>query len=189
MFEYRAIWNVQGGGTGYSVFHVREAGIEPISASAQSFANALRTGFNSLVARLPDDVIINFDSEARELNVATGTLIGVHGVTPPSNVVGTASGVYAAPSGARVDLITSGIVAGRRLRGRTYMVPLAGSEYTSTGLVAPATRTALNSAFNTFRDNPGNWSLAVWSRTHGALADVISVNAPGEVAILRSRRE
>jgi ribosomal protein L34 len=35
----------------------------------------------------------------------------------------------------------------------------------------------------------GHYSLAVWSRTHGFLADVTSVSTPSESAILRSRRE
>ena len=189
MFEYRAVWNVQGGGTGYSVFHVRESPVTTIAAAAQQFATDLRAGFNSMVTRLPDDVIINFDSEARELAVVNGTLLNVIPVTAPATVTGTSGGSYSAPAGARVDLITGGIVAGRRLRGRTYIVPLSGDSYTTNGLVSSAAQTLLETAFGMFDGVPNVYSLAVWSRTHDFLADVISVNVPTESAILRSRRE
>lgn len=189
MFEYRAIWNVQGGGVGYSVFHVREAGLSSISAEAQIFADDLRTGLFSIAGMLPDDVQITFDTEARELNVVTGALESVGSVDAPAAVTGASAAVYSAPSGARVDLITESIVAGRRLRGRTYMVPLYSTAYTTNGSISSGAQSSLEGAFETFRDQAGAYSLAVWSRTHGVLADVASVNVPSEAAILRSRRE
>ena len=196
MFEYRAVWSVTGGGIGYSVFHVREAGVEPIGLSAQAFADDLRAGLATLTGDLPNDVSISFESEARELDVSTGTLVGVHAVDPPATVAGIGTGVYAAPSGAKVDLNTEGIVAGRRLKGRTFIVPLIGTAYTDGGLIASGTRSRLNTAFEAFRDDPGNYSLAVWSRPKtgegarpGTLADVISVAASLKAAVLRSRRD
>jgi hypothetical protein len=190
MFEYRAIWNVQGGGTGYSVFHVRESPVTTIGAAAQQFATDLRAGFSSLASSLlPDDVSINFDSEARELNVVGGTLISVIPVNAPATVTGTSSSTYSAPTGARVDLITGGIVAGRRLRGRTYIVPVIGTAYTTNGVLSTTAQSTLETAFGMFDGVPNVYSLAVWSRTHDFLADVQSINVPPEAAILRSRRE
>jgi hypothetical protein len=189
MFEYRAVWNVQGGGIGYSVFHVRKGVTPSEQTAAQGFADDLRAGFNSLVTLLPDDVLISFESEARELNTTTGQLIAVHSITAPASVAGTNTGTYSAPSGARVDLITGGIVAGRRLRGRTYVVPLIGTAYTNTGLISSTAQSTLETAFEMFRDETDLYSLGVWSRTHGVIADVTSVNVPNEAAILRSRRE
>jgi len=196
MFEYRAVWTVTGGGTGYSVFHVREAGIEPLNLSAQAFATDLRAGLVSLGGDLPNDVTINFEAEAREIDVESGTLVGVHAVTPPAAVTGVQTGTYAAPSGAKVDLITAAIVAGRRLKGRTFIVPLAATSYADNGQVSSSARGRLVTAFEMFRDDPGNYSLAVWSRPQtapvaraGTLADVISVSAPTKAAVLRSRRD
>jgi hypothetical protein len=189
VFEYRAIWNVQGGGTGYSVFHVREASTSGVAAAAQTFAADLRTGFQSIVAHLPDDVILNFDSEARELDVATGQLLAVHAFTAPTAVTGSSTAAYSAPSGARVDLVTAGIVAGRRIRGRTYLVPITSLDYTTTGTIQSTARTAFNACFDTFKGRSGVYSLGVWSRTHGVIADVVTCSTPSEAAILRSRRE
>jgi len=196
MFEYRAVWNVTGGGVGYSVFHVREAGIEPLALSAEAFADDLRAGLATLTGDLPNDVSISFESEAREMDVATGTLVGVHAIDAPSTVNGLGSGVYAAPSGAKVNLSTSAIVAGRRLKGRTFIVPLIGTAYSDSGRIAPGTLSRLGTAFEAFRDNPGNYSLAVWSRPQagpparaGTLADVVSVAPSLNAAVLRSRRD
>lgn len=190
MFEYRAIWNVQGGGTGYSVFHVRESAGVALDVAVGAFAADLRAGFASFAtAYLPDDVQINFDSEARELDVSTGTLLSVIALTAPATVAGGSTAVYSAPAGARVDLITEGIIAGRRLRGRTYIVPLISSAFTTNGTVSTTAQTALENGFAQFDGLQNVYSLAVWSRTHGFLADVQSINVPAESAILRSRRE
>jgi hypothetical protein len=189
MFEYRAVWSVTGGGVGYSVFHVREGVTPSVATAAQGFADDLRAGLATLTGDLPNDVSISFESEARELDVSTGTLVGVHAVDPPSDVAGIGTGVYAAPSGAKVDLNTEGIVAGRRLTGRTFIVPLIGTAYTDGGLIASGTRSRLNTAFEAFRDEVDLYSLAVWSRTHGILADVTSVSASLKAAVLRSRRD
>lgn len=189
MFEYRAVWNVTGGGVGYSVFHVREANTVSIDIAATTFATDLRAGLSSLGGDLPNDVTISFESEAREIDVTTGTLIGVHAVTAPANVVGIQTGTYSAPAGAKVDLITSSIVSGRRLKGRTFIVPLAGTSYADNGQVASGARGRLTTAFEMFRDDPATYSLAVWSRTHGILADVISFSPSLRSAVLRSRRD
>lgn len=196
MYEYRAVWNVTGGGVGYSVFHVREPLGSGISDSANNFAADLRAGLVTLGGDLPNDVTISFESEAREIDTATGNLLGVHAVTPPANVVGIQTGTYAAPSGAKVELITGAIVGGRRLKGRTFIVPLAGTSYENNGMVSAGAIGRLNTAFNMFRDAVGEYSLAVWSRPQGAptpragvLADVLSVAASQKAAILRSRRD
>jgi len=196
MFEYRAVWSVTGGGTGYSVFHVREAGLSSVAAEAQIFADDLRTGLATLTGDLPNDVSITFESECREINISDGELLGVHAVDAPASVTGIQTGTYAAPSGAKVTLITDAIVAGRRLRGRTFIVPLAGTSYADNGQVSSGARGRLVTAFEAFRDGPGAYSLAVWSRPKtgegarpGVLADVISVSAPIKAAVLRSRRD
>jgi hypothetical protein len=189
MFEYRAVWSVTGGGTGYSVFHVREANTVSIDIAATAFASDLRAGLVTLTGDLPNDVTITFESEAREIDVSSGTLLGVHAVTAPASITGVQTGVYAAPSGAKVDLITGGIVAGRRLKGRTFIVPLSATSYADNGQVASSARTRLVTAFEMFRDDVGTYSLGVWSRTHGMLADVISFSASTRAAVLRSRRD
>lgn len=160
-----------------------------MAAEAQIFVDDLRAGLVTLGGDLPNDVTITFEAEVKEIDIASGALLGVHAVTPPASVTGVQTGVYSAPSGAKVDLITNGIVAGRRLKGRTFVVPLISTSYADNGLISSGARGRLNTAFEAFRDQAGAYSLGVWSRTHGVLADVISVSASTKAAVLRSRRD
>ena len=190
MFQYRAIWQVPGGGTGYSVFHVRESPGAPIGTSVQLFADAVRLGFTSFSGIIPNDVQISFDTEAIEMDVSTGQLTGVHGVTAPAPITGGSAASWAPPVGARVDLLTNSVVAGRRLRGRTFIVPLGSSAFSvDTGQILTSARDDMNEGFEVFRDDALNWSLGVYSRTHGVLADVTQCSANIEAAVLRSRRD
>jgi hypothetical protein len=160
--EYRAIWNTPGGGTGYSVFHTTDM---VSSSNAQAAANAIRAWFNTLVGLFPDEVSITFDTEVLELDV-TGNLLAVYAVTPPAQVTGTQSTTYNRAAGIRVDWGTGVILSGRRLTGRTYLVPVSSGAFDANGLVTSATVSAIqaaNSTLLTSLDLVGN--LGVWSRT------------------------
>lgn len=184
--EYRAIWTTPGGGTGYSVFHTTTM---VSTSNAQSAANAIRAWFNTLVGLFPDEVTITFDTEFLELDVA-GNLLNVYAVTPPSSVTGSQTASYNRAAGIRVDWGTGVILAGRRLTGRTYLVPASSGAFDSNGLVTSATVTAIqaaNSTLLTALNTVGN--LGVWSRTHSAVHDVTTSSVPTKGAILTGRRD
>lgn len=184
--QYRAIWDVPGGGTGYSVLHFTTAGN---STAAQLIADHARIFFNDLSSLLPDDVDITFDPEVLDLSEA-GVLISVWPVTPPSAVAGSSTAVYSRAAGGRVDWATDQIVSGRRLSGRTYVVPLKSDAFTTTGELASGTVTTLSAAAATFIGNTsGNRPLRVFSRTHGVSAVVTDASVPLAGAILRGRRD
>lgn len=183
--EYRAIWNVPGGGTGYTVLHFQNTS----SAIAQQQADGTRVFFNALAASFPDDIQIEFDSEVLELSLA-GVLTAVHPVTPPAQVDGTNTGVYQRAGGARVDWTTGQIVAGRRLTGRTYLVPMASSLFDTEGQITPASITIIQNAANAFISASNSWgNLAIWSRVHQVVHDVIGASVVPRGTILRSRRD
>lgn len=186
--QYRAIWSVPGGGTGYSVFHTDTAGD---AATAALIAAQIRTFFNSLAPNIPDDVSITFDTEVLDLDLA-GVLINVWAIAAPAAVVGGSSGEYSRAQGVRFDWVTGAIVNGHRLNGRTYIVPVISAVFDSTGLVESgliAGFTAVGTALiNNLNNNAGR-SLEVWSRTHGVEEDVQSASFPRNGAILRTRRD
>lgn len=186
--EYRAIWNVPGGGTGYSVFHFNDPGD---AGDAQDAANAIRIFFAAIVTLLPDDVTITFDNEMRVLNPSTGTLTGVFPVSPPASVVGSGVGTWANAVGTVVTWDTGSIVGGRRLRGRTFIVPLIGTAYDNAGTIASASIVTLFNAADTLRTNllAAVMPLAVWSRAHGQIALVQSASVNDRTAVLRGRRD
>lgn len=184
--QYRALWNTPGGGTGYSVIHALNC---TTAEEAQTFSTATSQFFTDLEDLFPDEVQVGYDSEVIVMTSA-GLLIDVFPVTPASPMTGTQVSVYNRAAGVRIDWGTDEIVAGRRLTGRTYLVPAAAGAYDSNGLVNSSTITAVTSAANTYRLALGDLGgLCVWSRTHEQTAPVTNVSVPAKGAILRGRRD
>jgi len=183
--EYRAVWTVPGGGTGYSVFHFQNA----TSSIAQDQADGIHDFFDAVKSQLPDDVQVNFEAEVLSL-AENGTLLDVFPVTPPAEVDGSSSGVYQRPAGVRIDWLTGQIVSGRRLNGRTYIVPVVSTAFDTEGLLVAANRAIFQGAADTLISDSNSWgNLAVWSRTHTVTHDVITASIPAASAILRGRRD
>jgi hypothetical protein len=193
MFEYRPEWTTSSGGVGYSVLHAS------VVASSQGWVDAVRTMFNAVAGQLPNDVSISFPGEYLERDTETGTLLGSTAVTPPASVTGSSAGVYAAPAGARIRWNTGAIVAGRRVSGSTFLVPLATTAYQTDGTILAAVITTLQNAAQAYLDDV-DMVPAVWSRPTftgdppvldrgGSIHAVQGVAIPDRVAVLRSRRD
>lgn len=191
--EYRVNWSgtaVTGPGT--SVFHGRIATASTAGAAAQDFADRVRLFFGEVRGLIPTGVSWDFPGEVTELDTTTGVLEDVHAITPPSATTSSgAAGNHSRPSGARIDWLTSSITAGRRLRGRTFLVPLYSAGYDTTGTIASTTLTTLNTAAANYIDAGvfADCQPAVWSRTHGVLADIVSKSITDRATVLRSRRD
>jgi len=184
--EYRAIWSTPGGGTGYSVFHFQDV---VSNTEAQGIADAVRAFFNTNVGLFPDDVSINFDSEVIVMTLG-GVLTGVFPVTPPATVTGSQTVSFERAAGIRIDWGTGHIVAGRRLTGRTYLVPASIGAFDTTGQVTTATQAAVAAAGATLITATSSIKpLVVWSRTHGIAWAVDTASVPAKGAILRGRRD
>jgi hypothetical protein len=184
--EYRAVWSTAGGGTGYTVLHFQDV---VSNTEAQNTANAVRTFFNSLAGIFPDEVSITFDDEVLVKDLA-GTLLSVWPVTPPASVAGINASTYNRAAGARIDWSTGHIVAGRRLTGRTYLVPAGSSVFDIAGLVTSANVTAMtNAATALITATSSIKPLVVWSRTHGVAWAASGVAVPTKGAILTGRRD
>lgn len=191
--EYRANWTSGITGPGVTVVHGRDTAVGSLDAAAQELADRLQAFFTALAGVLPAAVGISFDAEAVMLNTTTGVLESVHPVDPPDPVTGNVSvDAYARPAGARVDWLTAAVVSGRRLRGRTFLVPTGFNTYDNTGTLTSSAITTLNTAAAAYYDEPfGLEAVApsVWSRTHGIAADITGHEVPDEVAVLSSRRD
>lgn len=103
--------------------------------------------------------------------------------------------------GARIEWRTGTVVAGRHLRGRTFIVPLAKGAYGDDGRVSPGYVSSLQTAANNFLSaTAGN--LVIWSRPKpartgkkgplpaqvGAHGAITSASVPTVPTALRSRR-
>lgn len=157
---------------------------------------AIKTAYNNVAARLAPGVTITVPSSGDIIEDTDGSLQGTWSGTGGSVTGGSAGTASAAGVGACVSWYTGGIVQGkrgpRRLRGRTFLVPLSNASYESNGTLESTTLSSLKA----FADGlMGAGGLAVWHRPNKTLVlpgnsyAVLSNNVRDKVAILTSRRD
>ena len=197
-------WAGTSGGPGLTqLFFDNPTTFGPISATeAQAAVNAMRTYWDAVKGLLPDDVTLTVSAVVDQYNEVTGELVGtVTAATPPTTVAGTSAAAFAMASGIRVNLQTTVIRNGRRVRGAQYLVPAASTVYAATGNVASASRTTINTAGTAFLNALDTAGLrpVVWSRPLdadqpngprvGDLAEITGWDASEKGAVLRGRRD
>ena len=159
------------------------------SSAAQEIAADVKEFFEVVDAVMPNDTTITYDSEVLDL-AEDGTLTAVWAVTPPAATPGLGTGEFARAAGAVINWSTGAIVAGRRLSGRTFIVPTAGNTFDASGVLTSAAISNLNgAAAQLIAAGAANRPLRVWSRTHATSAVVVSAAVPAKGAILRGRRD
>lgn len=158
----------------------------------QAAVDAIRAFWQALVTILPSGLTIQVPSSGDVLNDVNGTIVDAWSVaTTPAVVTGSGSGAYAGNAGAIIHWLTTDVVNGRRVRGRTFVVPLVGSAYDTSGSIATAVLTTLTTAANGLvaAIDP---NFAVWHRPTqfaiGSSHSISSVRVPDLAISLRSRR-
>lgn len=145
---------------------------------------------------IPSGVSIAVPNTGDRINDTTGELEGVWSTTGGATVPGTASAQCAAGVGACITWTTGGIVQGargpRKLRGRTFIVPLSYGVYEGDGTIEPTTLGVLRN-FAAALQAAG--PLAIWHRptsagaANGTSYGVLSNSVRDKVAFLKSRRD
>lgn len=131
-------------------------------------------------------------SSGDEISEGDGSITGAWSVaTTPSVVTGTGAGNYAGNAGAVIHWLTTGVNQGRRIRGRTFIVPIVSAAYDATGSLSTTFITTLTTAGNVLiAANPG--LINVWSRPRpgrsGSQFSISSCRVPDLAVSLRSRR-
>lgn len=181
-----AKWTGMPGGPGTSTFYLDHA-LAWTLAPVGDF-------FGLLTALIPSTCTITMATEGPEIDPVTGNLIGawVRAATTPK--VGTHTGEYASGIGASVRWETGDIAHGHRVRGRTYLVPLASAVFDIDGSIdAASLATIKNSAVTMLAGLPN--MVKVWHRPKtlpvprpGSSHQVSTAAVPDRCAILRSRR-
>lgn len=99
---------------------------------------------------------------------------------------------FAGPVGAVVNWRTNDFRFGRRIRGRTFLVPIATSSFEDDGTLTSSARDAFRD-FGSTMIGSGGPALGVWSRPRdgggGVFATVTNSTVPDLAAVLRSRRD
>jgi len=187
MLQYR--WSWQGGriGQGLSVFNLLGS---DFTGNINAANSAIRTWFNGLRTTIPDDVTISGPPEVLQVNDADGQLIDVQALTPVAAIVGSSTAAFASPAGRVVRWNTPVVLAGRRLIGRTFLVPSV-AVFNVTGSIDPATITAdaaLHAALVSTLQSNGT-PLGVWSRKNGSIHEVSSGTTLARPTTLRTRND
>lgn len=157
---------------------------------------AIKSAFDALVPALPNTVSVQVPNAGDTIEDTTGALDGVWAGPSVAPTIGSGGANAAAGVGACIGWTTGGIVSGtkgpRKLRGRTFIVPLHSGCYEGNGTLLTAIVGTLDT-FATALQAAG--PLAIWHRpTSLAAADgnsygVISHRVRDKVAFLSSRRD
>jgi len=192
-----ALWNGFSGAPGYSRFHFAELTNDAMRSGAGAAVRSFFFGFASV---LMSSWSIAVQPTVQTFDAATGLLQGEAGMgTPPATMPGTGATttIFEGGSGTVINWLTGQVHAGKKIRGRTFLVPLLSTAFSSDGTLGSATQNSIITAGNALVSTSGITSV-VWSRqwdtskpphqTGGFLTNVNSVAVPDRAAQLRTRR-
>lgn len=197
----KARWSGFTGAPGYSIFHFRDfaaggSSSAPIDAAAAALAvTRVRTFFTAVAGLLPARVNILVEAEVEVVEDTTGALVTSFTTPATTSVQGTSNAVFSAAVGAVINWRTNGIRKRRRVRGRTFLVPLSAGAFADTGQMTSAAVATLTTAANALADQTTGIDLFVYGRPtvtgaeDGVAYVVSSAQVPAMGAVLTSRRD
>lgn len=184
-------WSGFQGAPGYTAFYFMAGG--GLISDAQQVADRVGGFWDLLTGSLPNDVDIEVLPEVEVLDEDTGMITDFETIDPPSTFSGSQSGGYSAASGAVINWRTNDLRFGRRIRGRTFIVPLGANGYESDGTLTSIQRDNIQAAADSMVGGDFDSELVVWSRPRdgsgGVAGTVIQASVPDMAAVLRSRRD
>lgn len=189
-------WTGFVGGPGYTNLHFAdETGIPLTQGTVDGAVTKLDAFLDSWVAVIPTVVNFTIRPDVEIIENTSGAILRYMTATPDGTRVGTSSGTYVAGTGACVNWYTEGVRNGRRVRGRTFMVPLGFQAQTLDGTIDDTRLATMRAAAAALRSPSGEGDLCVWSRpttpggTDGAHYKVTASTVNDKMAQLRSRRD
>ncbi len=204
LYRIRTLWTGFAGAPGYTNMYFGTT--DPLQAGAQEAGQACATFWNAIKGFMPDDVSLTLDTAVALIEDVTGQQTGELALTGlTASNVGTSTGGFFGPTGACVSWGTGTFLYGRRVKGRTYLVPLAASASNTTGGLDTTARTTIQTAASTLVSGPGQ--LVVYTRPReaksaeesptgkaitarpGSSSLVTSAVVRDRAAVLRSRRD
>lgn len=196
-----ARWAGFQGAPGYSNFHfTAEGGFwdggllgDDAQAAADAAAERVADAFGQIGSVLPDSVQISIESEAIIFDSDSGEALGFAEVDQDVIAASGDDGGYSGATGAVVNWRTNDYRFGRRIRGRTFLVPLGGSSYQDDGTLTSSALERLRTFGTRMLGSSGGPTFGVWSRpvggAGGVFATATTANVPDMAAVLRSRRD
>ena len=187
----QAVWSGFQGAPGYTHWYGISDGDS--AAAANGLGTRMRAFFDAIKGFIPSGADVKVQRLYQVINDLNGNITS-EGLlaADPLVVNGAASGGYAAPAGVCVNWETGAFNGnGRRIRGRTYLVPLAQITEADGSVTSAALGTITSAAGAAVG---GTGSLGVWTRpspggSDGTFNLAISALVKDKVAVLRSRRD
>lgn len=156
-------------------------------------AALMKSFFSGLVSIIPNDITISLEADA-DVHTDSGVLQSVVPIgTVPAPSSGGDAGKWSAASGVCINWLTPGINNGTKVRGRTFIVPLASAAYDLDGTIDSTQMLTIRGAADALV--AGTPDLCINSRkppdgTGSNLTSVVtSSQVSDKVAVLRSRRD
>lgn len=196
MFRVTINWTGFTGGPGYSNLYFETSDGGAITQGAVDSAVTKVAAFLAAIrGELPSSVTTGVEAQVQEIAEITGNLEALWTGTPPAAAPGTDAGVYSGATGFVINWFTNEVINNRRVRGRTFIVPLGGSAYDLNGTIGTTRLATFNTAATNLRADSGNSRLVVWHRPNpvtglgGGAYQVVSHRIPDKAAVLTSRRD
>jgi len=197
MYRYEVNWLTPTGGLGVSRFHAQPAAAS--QANRQAWADGIRTFFDAIKSQFPSSVSWTFGSEIMDFNASDGVVAGYFNVTPPASLAGNSSSAeLAGPVGCIVRWETNAVFNNRRVRGRTYLVPLSRAAYDAQGTIQGPSITQIQTAANVYVANTQGGAIIphVYSPEKddpdghpGFISEIVAAVVPDLACVMRSRRD
>jgi hypothetical protein len=190
-------WTGFVGSPGYTNFHfepvpesdpVTQATVDAAVAKVQAFITSVK-------GNLPPVVSTGIDAAVAEIDEVTGDIQTFWNAVVTAPAPGTMAGVYAAGTGCCISWSTGGVRNGRRVRGRTFIVPLSGGAFATDGTIDTGSLASIRTAATTLTTDSNGVRLVIWAKTPGAIIpdggayDVIGATVNDKAAFLSSRRD
>lgn len=177
----QAAWDQPGGFKGLNTFYqTGTVDLEPY-----------RQFYSQMAASLPDNVTITMLSSNLQYESETGAVTASYSADPAAAVAGTSTGDFAAAVGAVVRWNTNAFLNNRRVRGRTFIVPLDAASFDTNGGLDASFITGVQGFGDALISDLSD-QLYVWHRpvndVGGQIFVATSSTVPSTPAILRSRR-
>lgn len=191
----RVGWSGGIGGPGVTTFYM---------LSAPAHLTDVRNFFVEFANYVPTGITFHVEASGDKIEDTTGTLVGnwVGGAVP--DVVTSNPSVYAGPAGLAVSWFTDLVAQGRRVRGRTFIVPIGSDKFDAAGTLAAAALSAAQATAIAFLTATAG-DLRIWHRPFagapavgtkparpahaGSSAVVVGTSVRDKAAVLRSRRD
>lgn len=190
-------WTIPGAGTAFSVLHFgTDDGFNPVQADADAVVTKVNQFVTTIKANLPNVVQLQVLNEVEEIDSNNGELIQIWTTASVAAQNGTASATagWAAAAGGVISWSTGIVHRTRRIRGRTFVVPMSTEVWDTDGTIKSVPLGVLNTAATALRAPTAEIQFGVWARpsgpgaTDGRFAPVSGHRVPDMSAILTSRR-